>query len=75
MCRFEWVPIDDMVRNPNFLLAIYSNGGHNDFFYRKYDEKTGLSYHSQYVAPLALKFIEEMSLFYESSGNSLNAEK
>ena len=30
--KIKCVPIDDLKRNPNMLLAIYNNGGHCDFF-------------------------------------------
>ena len=33
--KFDRIPIDDLKRCPNVLMAIYEKGGHCDFFYKK----------------------------------------
>ena len=43
--KIKCVPIDDLKRNPNMLVAIYNNGGHCDFFQKEIDETTKKDLH------------------------------
>jgi len=42
--KYQFVPIEDMQRNPNFILAVTESGGHCDFYYDRYDHNNKRHY-------------------------------
>ena len=56
--RVDRIPIDDLKRSPNVLMAIYNKGGHCDFFYEKTSKKTGKKYHKEFGPAPTFEFFE-----------------
>ena len=50
--RFNMVPIEDLVRNPNFLVAVSDAGGHCEFFYSEKGE------HRRFTSRLLLEYFK-----------------
>ena len=47
--RTDRIPIDDLKRRPNVVMAIYERGGHCDFFMKKQSRKRNESYHKEFM--------------------------
>lgn len=46
------VPTDDLVRNPNFMVAVSDQGGHCEFFYTEKNE------HRRFTSRLLLEYFK-----------------
>ena len=58
--KVEHIPIDDLKKCPNALIAIYNKGGHCDFLYEKYSSKTGKKYHKEFMPEPTFAFFEQV---------------
>ena len=54
------IPIDELKRQPNVLMAIYERGGHCDFFYSKKSKTTGKTYHKEFMPIPTFAFFENI---------------
>lgn len=56
------IPIDEMKRSPNILMALYERGGHCDFFFKKASRKRpGHSYNKEYMPVPTFAFFDQCS--------------
>jgi predicted alpha/beta-fold hydrolase len=60
--KYRFVPIEDMERNPHFIVAVTESGGHCDFFYDTYDHSNNRQY-THFIPDLALEYFEKVQLF------------
>ena len=65
--NFKYVPIDDIKRNPNLIMAVTKRGGHSDFwYYNKYSENPRTRY-ERFIPYLAIKYFDEVDAFLKQS--------
>ena len=67
---FQFVPIDDLKRNPNVILAVLERGGHCNFFFQSRKEDGRPGEHQELAPMLAIEFFGKAQEFY--SQNSLS---
>ena len=64
--KFKFVPVSDIERNPNMILATTSTGTHCDYLSTVKDPETGRHlYYEHYFKHLAMKFFERVEMFNE----------
>ena len=64
--KAERIPIDDLKRRPNVLMAIYEKGGHCDLYYKKTSRSTGKPYYKQFAPTPTFAFFEQVDKFLEA---------
>ena len=69
--KYKSVPVFDIKRNPNMILAVLPNGGHCEFSYRKRDAVTGKTYYSNYMEEIAFEYFAKVKE-YDELDNGLN---
>lgn len=56
--KTKHIPLDDLKRLPNAMMAIYERGGHCDFFFEKLSSKTGKTYHKEFMPEPTFAFFD-----------------
>ena len=60
IAKVKSVPIDEIKRNPNLLLATFNKGGHADLFMKEIDDRSNKDVHLPYVTKLAMTYFDEV---------------
>ena len=58
--KFDRIPVDDLKRCPNVLIACYEKGGHCDFFYEKKSERTNVRSPKEFMPGPTFAFFEQV---------------
>lgn len=58
--QFKFAPIEDMQRNPNFIVAVTESGGHCDFLFDSYDHDQKKKIYAHYVPQVILEYFDKV---------------